>query len=153
MCKPEKSPLCSHLPLSPTTPLDPGGARARMLTACRAGRSGKQIWPFWQDRRWRLRPCSAHLLSVFFIMLLRLRPSCTRRHRFITPLSLFLPPPPPSLSLYALHSDYVRECIVGTGQNYRGRRSVTVSGIRCQAWASPIPHEHKSEPLIFVLPL
>ncbi|XP_075900555.1 hepatocyte growth factor isoform X2 [Nelusetta ayraudi] len=39
--------------------------------------------------------------------------------------------------------DYVRECIVGTGQNYRGCRSVTVSGIRCQAWASPIPHEHK----------
>uniref|UniRef100_A0A3Q0T1F7 Hepatocyte growth factor n=1 Tax=Amphilophus citrinellus TaxID=61819 RepID=A0A3Q0T1F7_AMPCI len=39
--------------------------------------------------------------------------------------------------------DYVRECIVGTGQSYRGRRSVTVSGILCQAWASPIPHEHK----------
>ncbi|KAM6936841.1 hepatocyte growth factor [Xenentodon cancila] len=39
--------------------------------------------------------------------------------------------------------DYVRECIVGTGQSYRGRRSVTVSGIPCQAWASPIPHEHK----------
>ncbi|XP_039881481.1 hepatocyte growth factor [Simochromis diagramma] len=39
--------------------------------------------------------------------------------------------------------DYVRECIVGTGQSYRGRRSVTVSGILCQAWASPVPHEHK----------
>uniref|UniRef100_A0A665V264 Hepatocyte growth factor n=1 Tax=Echeneis naucrates TaxID=173247 RepID=A0A665V264_ECHNA len=39
--------------------------------------------------------------------------------------------------------DYIRECIVGTGQSYRGRRSVTVSGILCQAWASPIPHEHK----------
>ncbi|XP_053742446.1 hepatocyte growth factor [Synchiropus splendidus] len=39
--------------------------------------------------------------------------------------------------------DYVRECIVGTGQGYRGRRSVTVSGIMCQAWANPIPHEHK----------
>uniref|UniRef100_A0A669CWD4 Hepatocyte growth factor n=1 Tax=Oreochromis niloticus TaxID=8128 RepID=A0A669CWD4_ORENI len=38
--------------------------------------------------------------------------------------------------------DYVRECIVGTGQSYRGRRSVTVSGILCQAWASPVPHEH-----------
>ncbi|KAK0143369.1 Hepatocyte growth factor [Merluccius polli] len=40
-------------------------------------------------------------------------------------------------------SDYVRECIVGTGVNYRGERSVTVGGIRCQAWASPLPHEHK----------
>lgn len=53
------------------------------------------------------------------------------------PILLFLPPPPMSLS------DYVRECIVGTGQSYRGRRAVTVSGILCQAWASPIPHEHK----------
>lgn len=42
-----------------------------------------------------------------------------------------------------LISDYVRECIVGTGQSYRGRRSVTMSGILCQAWASPVPHEHK----------
>ncbi|XP_056454419.1 hepatocyte growth factor [Gadus chalcogrammus] len=39
--------------------------------------------------------------------------------------------------------DYVRECIVGTGVNYRGQRSVTVGGIPCQAWASPLPHEHK----------
>ncbi|KAG7266238.1 hypothetical protein CRUP_019710 [Coryphaenoides rupestris] len=38
--------------------------------------------------------------------------------------------------------DYVRECIVGTGVNYRGQRSVTVSGIRCQAWDSSFPHEH-----------
>ncbi|XP_054633082.1 hepatocyte growth factor [Dunckerocampus dactyliophorus] len=39
--------------------------------------------------------------------------------------------------------DYIRECIVGTGQSYRGRSSVTVTGIQCQAWASNIPHEHK----------
>ncbi|KAM9754817.1 hepatocyte growth factor isoform 1-T1 [Menidia menidia] len=39
--------------------------------------------------------------------------------------------------------DYVRECIVGTGQSYRGQTSETVSGIRCQDWASNIPHEHK----------
>lgn len=39
--------------------------------------------------------------------------------------------------------DYVRECIVGTGESYRGRRSVTVDGVLCQAWASPVPHEHK----------
>lgn len=60
--------------------------------------------------------------------------SSTLRHQFIMPVSCSLP-------IYPL--DYVRECIVGTGQNYRGRRSVTVSGILCQAWASPIPHEHK----------
>uniref|UniRef100_A0A674CC85 Hepatocyte growth factor n=1 Tax=Salmo trutta TaxID=8032 RepID=A0A674CC85_SALTR len=41
---------------------------------------------------------------------------------------------------------YVQECIVGTGVNYRGRRSVTASGIKCQAWASPIPHEHNFLP-------
>ncbi|XP_028305662.1 hepatocyte growth factor [Gouania willdenowi] len=46
--------------------------------------------------------------------------------------------------------DFVRECIVGTGQNYRGRRSVTVSGIVCQAWSSPIPHEHKFMPQRFM---
>ncbi|KAM8892818.1 hepatocyte growth factor [Spinachia spinachia] len=45
--------------------------------------------------------------------------------------------------------DYVRECIVGTGESYRGRRSMTVSGIPCQAWASSIPHEHKFMPKSF----
>uniref|UniRef100_A0A8C7XRA7 Hepatocyte growth factor n=1 Tax=Oryzias sinensis TaxID=183150 RepID=A0A8C7XRA7_9TELE len=48
----------------------------------------------------------------------------------------------PNYELYQ-KKDYVRECILGTGQSYRGRRSVTVNGILCQAWASPIPHEHK----------
>uniref|UniRef100_A0A3Q2SQT3 Kringle domain-containing protein n=1 Tax=Fundulus heteroclitus TaxID=8078 RepID=A0A3Q2SQT3_FUNHE len=49
-------------------------------------------------------------------------------------------------SRFCLTADYVRECIVGTGENYRGWRSVTVSGILCQAWASPIPHEHTYHP-------
>ncbi|XP_062837809.1 hepatocyte growth factor isoform X3 [Anolis carolinensis] len=38
--------------------------------------------------------------------------------------------------------DYVRNCIVGKGANYKGTVSVTKSGIRCQAWNSTIPHEH-----------
>ncbi|XP_060634281.2 hepatocyte growth factor isoform X3 [Anolis sagrei] len=38
--------------------------------------------------------------------------------------------------------DYVRNCIVGKGANYKGTLSVTKSGIRCQAWNSTIPHEH-----------
>uniref|UniRef100_A0A8C8HNQ6 Hepatopoietin-A n=1 Tax=Oncorhynchus tshawytscha TaxID=74940 RepID=A0A8C8HNQ6_ONCTS len=47
---------------------------------------------------------------------------------------------------FSLSVAYVQECIVGTGVNYRGRRSVTASGIKCQAWASPIPHEHNFLP-------
>ncbi|KAM6960582.1 hepatocyte growth factor [Aplochiton taeniatus] len=39
--------------------------------------------------------------------------------------------------------DYVRECIIGAGHRYKGRRSETVSGVRCQAWASSIHHEHQ----------
>uniref|UniRef100_A0AAY4DSA7 Hepatocyte growth factor n=1 Tax=Denticeps clupeoides TaxID=299321 RepID=A0AAY4DSA7_9TELE len=38
--------------------------------------------------------------------------------------------------------EYARECIVRSGENYRGRRNVTKSGIPCQAWAASIPHEH-----------
>uniref|UniRef100_A0AAY4CY36 Hepatopoietin-A n=1 Tax=Denticeps clupeoides TaxID=299321 RepID=A0AAY4CY36_9TELE len=38
--------------------------------------------------------------------------------------------------------DYVRECIVGTGQSYKGRRSLTQSGVECQRWALLIPHDH-----------
>ncbi|XP_076153606.1 hepatocyte growth factor a [Alosa pseudoharengus] len=37
---------------------------------------------------------------------------------------------------------YVRECIIGNGENYRGRTSITKSGIQCQPWAASIPHEH-----------
>ncbi|KAK1788782.1 hypothetical protein P4O66_002591 [Electrophorus voltai] len=39
--------------------------------------------------------------------------------------------------------DYVRECIVGSGVNYKGIKSVTRSGISCQAWNVSVPHEHK----------
>ncbi len=65
---------------------------------------------------------SSHLLALFYVRIVSVS---------LHPLFFFSLP------------DYVRECIVGTGQSYRGRRSVTVTGILCQAWASPIPHEHK----------
>ncbi|XP_044279417.1 hepatocyte growth factor isoform X2 [Varanus komodoensis] len=42
--------------------------------------------------------------------------------------------------------DYVRNCIVGKGGNYKGTISVTKSGIKCQAWNSAIPHEHSFLP-------
>ncbi|KAG9280633.1 hepatocyte growth factor-like isoform X1 [Astyanax mexicanus] len=42
--------------------------------------------------------------------------------------------------------DYVRECIVGSGVNYKGRRSVTRSGVSCQAWNVSVPHEHNYKP-------
>ncbi|KAF7246657.1 Hepatocyte growth factor [Varanus komodoensis] len=42
--------------------------------------------------------------------------------------------------------NYVRNCIVGKGGNYKGTISVTKSGIKCQAWNSAIPHEHSFLP-------
>uniref|UniRef100_A0A4W4FKN7 Hepatopoietin-A n=1 Tax=Electrophorus electricus TaxID=8005 RepID=A0A4W4FKN7_ELEEL len=42
--------------------------------------------------------------------------------------------------------DYVRECIVGSGVNYKGIKSVTRSGISCQAWNVSVPHEHNFKP-------
>lgn len=42
--------------------------------------------------------------------------------------------------------DYVRECIIGTGQSYKGRTSLTESGQPCQNWGSFIPHDHNFLP-------
>eukprot|EP00062_Callorhinchus_milii_P006737 gi/632947588/ref/XP_007889122.1/ PREDICTED: hepatocyte growth factor [Callorhinchus milii] len=38
--------------------------------------------------------------------------------------------------------DFIRECIIGNGQNYMGTKSVTRSGRTCQQWNSMSPHEH-----------
>ncbi|KAM7367155.1 hypothetical protein PAMP_015079 [Pampus punctatissimus] len=38
--------------------------------------------------------------------------------------------------------DYIRECIIGTKDNYRGRRSSTKSNITCQAWSDNNINEH-----------
>uniref|UniRef100_A0A8B9QVT9 Kringle domain-containing protein n=1 Tax=Anas platyrhynchos TaxID=8839 RepID=A0A8B9QVT9_ANAPL len=48
------------------------------------------------------------------------------------------------LSFNSLTNDYVRNCIIGKGADYKGTISVTKSGIQCQAWNSMIPHEHRS---------
>uniref|UniRef100_A0A3Q1G8B6 Hepatocyte growth factor a n=1 Tax=Acanthochromis polyacanthus TaxID=80966 RepID=A0A3Q1G8B6_9TELE len=37
---------------------------------------------------------------------------------------------------------YIRECIIGTKDNYRGRRSWTKSNITCQAWSDNNINEH-----------
>uniref|UniRef100_A0A672IWE3 Hepatocyte growth factor-like n=1 Tax=Salarias fasciatus TaxID=181472 RepID=A0A672IWE3_SALFA len=42
--------------------------------------------------------------------------------------------------------DYVRECIIGTKDNYRGRRSWTKSNITCQAWSDNNINEHTFYP-------
>uniref|UniRef100_A0AAR2L212 Hepatopoietin-A n=1 Tax=Pygocentrus nattereri TaxID=42514 RepID=A0AAR2L212_PYGNA len=39
-------------------------------------------------------------------------------------------------------ADFIKECIIGTGTNYKGRRSVTENGVECQNWALNTPHEH-----------
>lgn len=42
--------------------------------------------------------------------------------------------------------DYIRECIIGTKDNYRGRRSWTKSNITCQAWSDNNINEHTFSP-------
>ncbi|XP_005733531.1 hepatocyte growth factor a isoform X1 [Pundamilia nyererei] len=42
--------------------------------------------------------------------------------------------------------DYIRECITGTMDNYRGRRSWTKSNITCQAWSDNNINEHTFYP-------
>ncbi|KAG7454310.1 hypothetical protein MATL_G00258320 [Megalops atlanticus] len=44
--------------------------------------------------------------------------------------------------------DYVRQCIVGAGLNYKGTKSITKSGAQCQAWASNMPQEHNFLPAL-----
>uniref|UniRef100_A0A8C9Y544 Hepatocyte growth factor a n=1 Tax=Sander lucioperca TaxID=283035 RepID=A0A8C9Y544_SANLU len=41
--------------------------------------------------------------------------------------------------------DYIRECIIGTKDNYRGRRSWTKSNITCQAWSDNNINEHTTK--------
>ncbi|KAK6488171.1 hepatocyte growth factor-like [Huso huso] len=42
--------------------------------------------------------------------------------------------------------DYIRECIIGNGSNYKGMKTVTKTGLTCQAWSSMVPHEHSFLP-------
>ncbi|KAI7791795.1 hepatocyte growth factor a [Triplophysa rosa] len=51
----------------------------------------------------------------------------------------------PNYDLYE-KKDYVKECIIGSGFNYKGRRSFTKTGITCQAWNMSVPHEHNFKP-------
>ncbi|KAM6896809.1 hepatocyte growth factor-like [Lycodopsis pacificus] len=44
------------------------------------------------------------------------------------------------------NKDYIRECIVSTKDNYRGRRSWTRSNITCQAWSDNNINEHTFYP-------
>ncbi|XP_063071523.1 hepatocyte growth factor-like protein [Engraulis encrasicolus] len=41
---------------------------------------------------------------------------------------------------------YVRKCIVGKGEDYRGKVSVTKNGHKCQQWWSKFPHDHRWTP-------
>lgn len=41
------------------------------------------------------------------------------------------------------------DCYEGNGSSYRGITSETISGKKCQAWSSMIPHTHKKTPQMF----
>ncbi|XP_053325850.1 hepatocyte growth factor-like protein isoform X2 [Spea bombifrons] len=42
--------------------------------------------------------------------------------------------------------DYVRDCIVGNGETYRGTVSTTAKNKTCQQWRVKFPHDHKYTP-------
>uniref|UniRef100_A0A3Q1I407 Plasminogen n=1 Tax=Acanthochromis polyacanthus TaxID=80966 RepID=A0A3Q1I407_9TELE len=41
------------------------------------------------------------------------------------------------------------DCYVGNGSSYRGITSETISGKKCQAWSSMVPHNHNKTPRLF----
>ncbi|KAF3856198.1 hypothetical protein F7725_016921 [Dissostichus mawsoni] len=41
---------------------------------------------------------------------------------------------------------YVRKCIVGKGEDYRGKVFTTRGGLKCQQWWSKFPHDHRWTP-------
>ncbi|KAK3557122.1 hypothetical protein QTP70_024640, partial [Hemibagrus guttatus] len=41
---------------------------------------------------------------------------------------------------------YVRKCIIGNGEDYRGGVSKTMTGRTCQQWWSKFPHDHRYTP-------
>ncbi|KAJ1109174.1 hypothetical protein NDU88_006538 [Pleurodeles waltl] len=42
--------------------------------------------------------------------------------------------------------DYVRSCIIGIGENYRGTQTRTEKGKTCQHWSASYPHDHRYIP-------
>ena len=38
------------------------------------------------------------------------------------------------------------DCYEGNGSGYRGRKTTTISGRKCQDWGSQSPHKHKYTP-------
>lgn len=45
----------------------------------------------------------------------------------------------------------VEDCFQGSGTNYRGTASLTISGKKCQRWSSMAPHHHSKTPEKFPL--
>ncbi|KAG2468018.1 PLMN protein, partial [Polypterus senegalus] len=52
--------------------------------------------------------------------------------------------PEPTIPPVVVKPENIEDCLDGNGVDYRGRVSITASGVTCQAWASNTPHVHSS---------
>lgn len=49
-----------------------------------------------------------------------------------------------SFKLWCFIPFFELDCKIGNGETYRGKISITILGVTCQAWSAQSPHEHNS---------
>ncbi|KAM3603515.1 uncharacterized protein V6R79_023870 [Siganus canaliculatus] len=93
---------------------------------CRNPDADRAPWCFTTDPKTRWEYCNLQKCAT--------KPSPTR------PSKPSKPQPPSTVTQAPPETD----CKIGNGEAYRGRISITLTGVTCQAWSAQSPHQHNS---------